>query len=257
MEILIICTVAFTTSILTFFSGFGLGTILTPVMMIFFPTETAIGLTAVVHLLNNLFKLFLVGKKADFSVVWQFGIPAVIAAFLGAWLLNALPQHDTLFSYTLGEKPMEVTTVKFVIAVLLFLFALIEFSPFLERIPIHRNLLPLGGTLSGFFGGLSGHQGALRSAFLIRTGLSKEALIGTTVILSCLVDFTRIGVYAGQWDFSRMADYRVLLLSTTVSAFAGAYLGNRLLRKVTLRFVQTIVAVAIMVLAIFFALGLV
>ena len=87
MDYFIICLVAFLTSILTFFSGFGLGTILMPVFALFFPTELAIALTGVVHFFNNIFKLFLVGNKADKSVLIRFGIPAIIAAFLGAWLL--------------------------------------------------------------------------------------------------------------------------------------------------------------------------
>jgi len=87
MDIVIISVVAFLVAILTFFSGFGLGTILTPVFMIFFPVDVAIALTGVVHFFNNIFKLILVGKKADKQVVLRFGIPAVIAAFIGAWLL--------------------------------------------------------------------------------------------------------------------------------------------------------------------------
>ncbi|MGB0431657.1 MAG: sulfite exporter TauE/SafE family protein, partial [Bacteroidia bacterium] len=61
MEFVIISIVAFATAILTFFSGFGLGTILTPVFAIFFPIDQAIALTGVVHFANNIFKLFLVG----------------------------------------------------------------------------------------------------------------------------------------------------------------------------------------------------
>ena len=56
MEIILISIVAFLVAILTFFSGFGLGTILTPVMMIFFPVDVAIALTGVVHFSNNIFK---------------------------------------------------------------------------------------------------------------------------------------------------------------------------------------------------------
>ena len=84
MEIFIISLVAFTVSILTFFSGFGLGTLLAPVMMLFFPVELSIALTGVVHFFNNIFKLFLVGKNADKKVLIRFGIPALIFAFLGS-----------------------------------------------------------------------------------------------------------------------------------------------------------------------------
>lgn len=83
MDIILISLVAFLVSILTFFSGFGLGTILTPVFMVFFPVDLAIALTGVVHFFNNVFKLFLVGKHADRAVLLRFGIPAIIAAFFG------------------------------------------------------------------------------------------------------------------------------------------------------------------------------
>ncbi len=68
MEIVIICLSAFFTAVLTFFSGFGLGTILAPVFAIFFPIDIAIALTGVVHFSNNLFKMALVGKNTDKAV---------------------------------------------------------------------------------------------------------------------------------------------------------------------------------------------
>ena len=77
MEIITICLAAFFIAILTFFSGFGLGTILMPVFVIFFPVDIAIALTGIVHFSNNLFKISLVGKKADKVVLLRFGIPVV------------------------------------------------------------------------------------------------------------------------------------------------------------------------------------
>lgn len=49
---------AFIASALTFFSGFGPGTILMPAFTLLFPVEIAIAATAVVHFLNNFFKFF-------------------------------------------------------------------------------------------------------------------------------------------------------------------------------------------------------
>ena len=85
MEILIISLVAFFAALLTFFSGFGLGTILTPVMLIFFPPEIAISLTGIVHFSNNIFKLSIIGKSFNREVLLKFGIPAILAAFLGSF----------------------------------------------------------------------------------------------------------------------------------------------------------------------------
>ncbi len=88
MVYLIICAVALIVSALTLFSGFGLGTLLMPAFAIFFPVEIAIATTAIVHLANNIFKLVLVGKMADFRIVLKFAIPASIMAIAGALLLN-------------------------------------------------------------------------------------------------------------------------------------------------------------------------
>ena len=101
MKILIICTVAFLASLLTFFSGFGLGTLLTLVFMLFFPAELAITCTGIVHFFNNIFKLSLVGRHADKGVVIRFGIPAKIVAIIGAWLLSKISVMHPLYEYYL------------------------------------------------------------------------------------------------------------------------------------------------------------
>src|SRR6188472_341861 len=124
MEIFLLCVVALITSLLTFFSGFGLGTILTPVFAIFFPIEMAIALTGVVHFLNNIFKLVLVGKHANKEVVLRFGIPAFFAALLGAFLLLRITDLEPIGSYTVGGKQFYITPIKLTIAVLLIFFSL-------------------------------------------------------------------------------------------------------------------------------------
>ena len=257
MEIVIISAVAFLVAILTFFSGFGLGTILTPVFMIFFPVDLAIALTGVVHFFNNIFKLFLVGKNADKQVLTRFGIPAVIAAFAGAWLLLQISDLHPLFDYKLGDKTIEVYPVKFIIAILLIIFALMDLLPFFNKMQFGKDKLPIGGVLSGFFGGLSGNQGALRTAFLIKAGLSKEAFIGTAVVVSTFVDLTRLSVYATRFSKAGLEDNLTIVVCATLAAIAGAFIGNRLLKKVTLSFIQKLVAVMLIILSIALGSGLI
>lgn len=67
--------------------GGALGTALTPVFAIFFPVPAAVAMTVVVHLANNLFKIGLVGRSADWGTVARFGLPAALAAIAGASLL--------------------------------------------------------------------------------------------------------------------------------------------------------------------------
>jgi uncharacterized protein len=257
MDIYLICLAAFVTAILTFFSGFGLGTILTPVFMIFFPVDLAIALTGIVHFFNNLFKLVLVGRNADRQVLIKFGIPAVLAAIAGAWLLLNISDWQPLFTYSICSSDFEVYPVKFIIALLLIIFALMDLIPYLNNLQFGKDKLALGGALSGFFGGLSGNQGALRSAFLIKAGLSKEAFIGTAVMVSTFVDFTRLGVYATRFTSSGLIDNWVLVLCATLSAITGAYIGNKLLKKITLKFLQILVAIMLIIISLALGMGLI
>jgi len=257
MEIFIIPLVAFVAAILTFFSGFGLGTILTPVFMIFFPVEIAIALTGIVHFFNNVFKVILVGRKADKDVVLRFGIPAVLAALLGAWIMVSITDLKPLFEYELFGRHNEVYPLKLIIAILLIIFALMDLIPYFSKIHFGKDKLALGGALSGFFGGLSGNQGALRSAFLIKAGLSKEAFIGTAVVVSTFVDLTRLGVYATRFTRSGLTDNLTLVIVAILAAITGAFIGNKLLKKVTLKFIQVTVAVMLIIISILLGGGII
>lgn len=253
MEFFVIGLAAFAASLLTLFSGFGLGTLLTPVFGIFFPLNIAVALTGIVHLLNNLFKLSLLGKNASKDLVLRFGIPSVVGGFVGAMLLTLLTQLPPLFIW--GDRWV-VTGLKLAIALLMIVFALMEMVPALKNLNFAGRQLTLGGLVSGFFGGLSGHQGALRSAFLVNCGLSKEAFIATGVVVACMVDITRLPVYFSRFSTENLTSQWPLLLVATLSAFAGAYLGTRFLKKATLQVVHKITAAMIMAIALLLALGL-
>lgn len=247
MTNLIVSGVALFASCLTFFSGFGLGTLLLPAFALFFPVEQAIAMTAVVHMLNGLFKLVLVGRHTHRPTLLRFGLPAVAAAMLGAWLLQWLTGMAPMYRYTAFGKIWEVTPVKLVVGILLMIFALFELLPRLRDLKFPSKWMPVGGALSGFFGGLAGMQGALRSAFLVRAGLPKEAFIATGVVAAVLVDVSRLGVYSRSLLQVRDALDYSLLGAAVLSAFVGAFAGNRLLRQMTMPALQRLVAVTLFV----------
>jgi uncharacterized membrane protein YfcA len=246
MDVLVICISALIASGLTLFSGFGLGTILTPAFALFFPVATAIAMTAVVHLANNLFKIGLVGRDANWSVVMRFGLPAALAAIMGAMLLSRVAGMAPWVSYELLGQSHEVTPVKAAIGVVIAAFALLELSPAFARMAFPARWLPVGGLISGFFGGLSGNQGALRSAFLVKAGLSKESYVGTSAVCAVVVDTVRIAVYGfalhSSWANPMDSHAGFTVAAATLSAFLGAFFGKRLLKKVTLRLVELTVA---------------
>lgn len=255
MTYLVVCVVALLASALTFFSGFGLGTLLLPAFALFVPVELAVAMTGVVHFLNGLFKLALVRKYADYPAVIRFGAPAFAASLLGAMLLVHLADLPPVASYVLAGRTFPIEPVQLVVGALLLVFASLEFSARFQQLSFGPRWMPLGGLLSGFFGGLSGMQGALRSAFLIRSGLSKEQFVGTGVVIAVLIDLSRLGVYVPSLlATTRRIDY-ALLGAAVLSAFAGAWLGNRHLRKVTLRQVQRLVALLLGIVGISLVFG--
>ena len=253
MDLLVVCAVALAASLLTFFSGFGLGTLLLPAFALFMPLPQAVAATAVVHGLNGLFKLALVGRHVDRGIVLRFGLPAILAAFAGAWVLGQLGDLPPLYGWTGFGRSFSTTPIALTLGVLLMLFALVELVPALRDKEFHPRWMPLGGALSGFFGGLAGMQGALRSAFLARAGLDKHAFVATGAAIAVLIDAVRTATYARDLaeDFARLD--LGLLGAAVVSAFLGAWLGSKLLKKVTLAGVQRVVAAFLFV----FAIGLI
>lgn len=257
MEYLIICLVAFLGSGLTLFSGFGLGTLLLPVFGLFFPIELSIALTAIVHFLNNLFKLALVGKHADKQTIIRFGIPSILAAFLGAYVLQLLSNMQPVFEYDLSNHHFTVLPIKLIIAIVLLFFSCFEIIPALANMQFDKKYLPLGGLLSGFFGGLSGNQGALRSAFLIRSNLSKEAFIASGVVIACIIDISRLSLYSKQLLSNEQPFNYPLIICATLAAFAGAFIGNKILKKITIKTVQILVAILLFIFAILLGMGII
>lgn len=244
-------------SALSFFSGFGLGTLLVPAFAVFFPIEQAVAMTAVVHFANGLFKAGLVGRHADWSLVKRFGAPAIVAALFGAWLLGELADLSPWGEYNLGGRTFAVTPVKLAIGVLLIAFTLWEVAPQTREKTFDPKWLPVGGMLSGFFGGLSGNQGALRSAFLIKSGMSKEAFIGTGAVIACAIDFTRLGAYTRDlFTLRHEIDYG-LVAAGVLAALGGAFVGNHALRKVTMAEVQRVVAAMVLTIGAALIAGLV
>jgi uncharacterized protein len=248
-SLILVPLVALAASLLTFISGFGLGTLLLPVFAVFFPVEVAILLTAVVHLLNNVFKFALVWRSVDRPMLMRFGVPGIAGAFVGAAVVHKMGAWPPLFAGSIQP----VGPLKLIIGILMLGIWELRGASKEQRVPA-QWLMP-GGFISGFFGGLSGHQGALRSLFLLHTGLEKQAFIATGIAIALLVDLTRLPMYLanGMWD--ALKAQQGLLLTTTLAAFAGAYWGKQVIPKVTLRTAQLAAGALMVFIALMLMVG--
>ena len=197
-------------------TGFGLSTSLTPIFALVYRTQIAVMLVAIVHLLNNVFRVGLFRKHVDVALVKRFGILSIVGALAGS-LLQGTIQSDWL---------------KIVLGVALIVLGGIEFVPGGSGWRFPRRFDQAGGLLSGFLGGLLGNQGAIRSAYLVNYDIPKESFIATATLIAIFIDSTRLPVYfLTQW--SEIAQAWPLLLSVTLCAYAGTYTGKRLVGRVS------------------------
>lgn len=256
MELTIIGLAAFLASLLTFFSGFGLGTVLLAVSSLFFPVEAALSLTAIVHFLNNGFKLSLLHQYVSRRVVLLFGLPALLAAFAGALLLGQLSEGEALYRYTLFGKMVETGWAELIIGLSLVFFALADSLPFWQKMKVSKRHWIGGGLLSGFSGGISGQQGALRSLFLVHAGLGKEGYVATGTVVALLVDVARIPVYFAEGIALGQQEYTALLVAVA-AALAGALLGRYTLKKISITFLHRFVLGVLVVLGLGIAAGII
>ena len=254
--------VAFVVAALVLYSGFGLGTLLMPAFAFFFPVHVAVASTAIVHLANNVFKLSFLGRGARWGVVRDFGVPATFSAFAGAWLLVSMADFDVLVSYNIAGIECEITVMKMMMAGLILLFWAVDNISLEKRFASGTRYVVGGGVLSGFFGGLSGHQGALRSAVLSRTDLDTRQFVGTTSVCSFMVDLSRVLVYGWSFvaqDISQIRDEASLelILCATVAAFFGTYFSSRFIKSVTMSLVRRWVSIMLIAIAVAMAMGVI
>ena len=238
--LIVVVGTSFLGALATFFTGFGLNTILVPVFMIYFDAPLAVLMAGIVHLCNNILKVALTARSIDWNLFRNFGLPALLFAFIGAQLLNAVKD-------TVGPQLTPVFGAIFI------LFALLEL--FNWKLPLQGLwAMRIGGSLSGFFGGFSGHQGALRALFLSKLKMEPIVFVATTAIISLLVDLTRVSVYfSGSWLSNYYPTY--IMIYCVPSALAGTLIGRKYIQKVNHARLSIIVGVALLAMGLTMVLG--
>lgn len=233
--LLVFSIVPFIGALATFFTGFGLNTILVPVFLLYWDAPLAVLMAGLVHLSNNILKVALTARSINWNLFQNFGIPAILFAFLGAFLLNVINESAQLY-------------LEPIFGSLLIGFACLEF--FNWKLPIKGKwAMRIGGVLSGFFGGFSGHQGALRALFLSKLKVEPLVFVATTAVISLFVDITRVGVYfSGSFLNEHYPSMYIFLC--VPSALAGTILGRKYIQKIKHRKMSLIIGVALFVMGL-------
>jgi len=253
---IVVSIIAFFASLLTFFCGFGLGTLLLPVFAMFYDVKSAVLLTASVHLFNNLFKFSLVFKHVDWRKALSFSVFALPASFIGAWLLSGITLADEFsFQCKWGSYLFTFSLVSFGLGLLMVFFGIWELIPRFQSLRISEKWFAPIAFLSGLIGGFSGHQGALRTVVLSQAKLDKQAFIATGIVIACLVDLTRIPIYLSETSIHEFAFQA--FLPAVLPAFGGAWLGNRFLKKMEFKWLKWLIGVYLIAMGVLVLLNVV
>ena len=199
-------------------SGFGIGSLLTPFLMLKMPAPQAVAIVAIPHIWATSLRLFQLRKEIDWPTFRQFGIASAIGGLAGA----------------AAQPLLGSTGLTLAMALLLVLAGGAELARKPLPLPHSPPWRMAEGMLSGFFGGLVGNQGGIRSAALLGLALEPRVLVATATATAMLVDCARVPVYllsAGDVLGAAVPLWGAGIVGVTL----GTYLGVPILGRIPAR----------------------
>jgi hypothetical protein len=230
---ILVVVAAFAAGGIASLSGFGIGSILTPLLATELGTKLAVAVVSVPHLAGTLLRFVLIKAHTDRRVLLTFGVTSAAGGLAGALL------HVWFNRAVLG----------YILGALLVFAGLSGLSGLAARMRLGGRTGWIAGALSGTFGGLVGNQGGIRSAALLGFAIKKEAFVATATAIGLLVDFFRMPVYAATQWHQVVSVWRLLGLAT-VGVVVGTLLGKSLLRKIPEHAFRAAVSTIILVLGV-------
>jgi uncharacterized membrane protein YfcA len=196
-------------------AGFGIGSILTPLVAWQYGMKDAVALVSIPHFAATLVRFWRLRRALDRRVFFRFGVINAAGALLGALLHN------------LGSNP----ALTAVLGLLLVIVGVVTLLGHSEQMRFRSASAWIAGAASGVFGGLVGNQGSLRGAAMLGLGVRKEAFVATATAIGLLVDTARMPVYF--FRHTNLIWKQGLLVSITLTAvIAGTVVGGRILKRI-------------------------
>jgi uncharacterized membrane protein YfcA len=192
--------------------GFGIGSMLTPLLAVQLGTSVAVAAVTIPHALATALRCWRLRASIDRSVLRTFGVLSAAGALAGALVYTQIGP----------------STLTMVLGALLVLTAIAQVTGWTRKWTPHGALVGIFGVVSGFFGGIAGNQGGLRAAALTAFGLTPLAFVATATAAGLMVDAARTPVYL----WAAGADLLPLWAPIAVASagvLAGTLLGERVL----------------------------
>jgi uncharacterized membrane protein YfcA len=218
-------------------TGFGIGSVLTPLLATSVGTRLAVAAISIPHFFATVLRFWRLRRHVDKAVLIRFGIPSAAGGLTGALL------HNVAANRALGV----------VFGLLLIFVGLSELSGLSRRMRFGNIVGLIAGAVSGFFGGLVGNQGGIRSAALLGFELDKQAFVATATATGVIVDAARMPAYFVTQGREISAIW-VIVVIATLGTVIGTVFGERALRLVPERLFRRVVAVLVLALGVYMTL---
>jgi len=212
-------------------AGFGIGSVLTPLLAVRAPTQLAVAAVSIPHFFATALRFWRLRAHVDRRVLISFGIPSALGGLSGA-----------LMHSVAGSRVLSI-----VFGAILVFVGLSELTGLSRRMTFGRTTAWIAGALSGFLGGLVGNQGGIRSGALLGFDISKTAFVATATAVGLVVDIARMPAYFFTQG-EGITQIWPLIAVATAGALLGTLIGERLLRGVAERLFRRIVAVLLLIL---------
>lgn len=220
-------------------SGFGIGSLLTPVLAYHLDTRLAIAAVSVPHLVGTAQRFWTMRRNIDRRLLREFGITSALGGLTGALV------HGKLNSRGL--------TVIF--GCLLLFTAIAELTGWMRRVHWGKSFGWIAGALSGFLGGLVGNQGSIRTAGLLAYEVSPAAFVATATTVALIVDGARMPVYMVAQGRDVVHQWPVLAVAT-VCVVLGTAVGIRVLPRLRRELFRRTVAILLAALGLAMLIGI-
>jgi uncharacterized membrane protein YfcA len=196
-------------------AGFGIGSILTPLLASWIGTKLAVAVVSIPHFIGTALRFSVIRQHVDRRVLWSFGAASAAGGLTGALL------HIWLRSTALG----------YILAALLLFAGFTGLTGLASKMKFGERAGWIAGALSGLFGGLVGNQGGIRSAALLGFNLQRDAFVATATAIALLVDVFRMPVYAAL-QFHQIVSQWPLAAFATAGVVIGTLSGKWMLQKI-------------------------
>jgi hypothetical protein len=213
--------------------GFGIGSLLTPLLAVRFGTDLAVAAVLIPHAIATALRCWRLRAHVDWTVLGRFGLLSAAGALAGAVV------YARLGSSTLTR----------VLGALLVLTAVSQLTGWAARWTPRGPLVAIFGLLSGFFGGVAGNQGGLRAAAMTAFGLAPATFVATATATGLLVDAARTPVYLWTAGAPLLTLWPVIV-TAVAGVVVGTFLGERVLLGLSREQFGRLVAVAVGILGL-------